>query len=820
MTEKRIARIAVSAATYWTDRPYDYNVPAALAEQVSPGVRVIVPFSRGNRKCEGIVLSVVEESSYGRLKSILSVADSQPILTPAQIKLALWMRERCFCTVYDAVKAILPAGLWFDISSQLRLAEHYDRETAYEAAGKSVQQVRVLDVVFANNGKCERSQVDMAFGDDSPSNAIKELIKKGVLVETSLEKRKVTDKTRDFAYLAVSSEEALAEAAARKRRAPTQAAVLEFLASVGRASVAEIKYFTGCTIQPVKTLEKAGFLVIEAEEVYRHKVSFDGELRPLPELTEAQQAAFDGILSLSKEDAAACALLLGVTGSGKTTVYIHLIDQMLRHGKSSILLVPEIALTPQMLYTFSSHFGEEIAVLHSSLTVAERYDEWKRVKKGEAHVVIGTRSAVFAPVENLGILIMDEEQEDTYKSENAPRYHAREIAKYLCVRAGATLVLGSATPSLESRYAADIGKYHLFTLPGRFNESALPPVSIVDMKRELRRGNNGEISSVLRDEILANLERGEQSILFLNRRGSNKLIACGDCGFTYQCDHCSANMTYHSANDKLMCHYCGSVKRVDARCPTCGGILKYTGAGTQKIEEELAELFPGVEVLRMDTDTVGNVGSHEVLLKRFREEKIPIMIGTQMVTKGLDFENVTLVGVLSADQSLYTGNFRSGERTFSLITQVVGRCGRGSKPGRAVIQTFSPENETIRQAAAQDYHSFYESELSIRHAQNTPPFSEQFVITVTGMIENHVLRCASSIRNDLVSELGNAPGVRIIGPAPYAVVRVNNKFRYRVTLQCREGKQIRKLLADMICHYNTDNAYKGVSVFVDANPTD
>jgi len=820
VTEKRIAKIAVSAATYWTDRPYDYNVPALLADHVQPGVRVIVPFSRGNRKCEGIVLSVVSESPYGKLKSILSVADEMPILTSAQIQLALWMRERCFCTVYDAVKAILPAGLWFDIHSKLRIREGVDRETAYDAAGKSHQQVRVLDVVFANDGSCDRSQVEAAFGESSPSNAIHELIKKEILNEISLEKRKVNDKTRDFAYLAVSADEARAEAAAKKRRAPTQAAVLAFLASVGRASVSEIKYFTGCTVQPVKALEKAGLLSIESEEVYRHKVSFDGELHPLPVLSDAQQKAFDGILSLTDGEDPACALLLGVTGSGKTTVYIHLIDRMLKQGKSSILLVPEIALTPQMLHTFSSHFGEEIAVLHSSLSVAERYDEWKRVKKGEAHVVIGTRSAVFAPVENLGILIIDEEQEDTYKSENAPRYHARDIAKYLCVHSGATLVLGSATPSMESRYAAEIGRYRLFTLPGRFNESSLPPVSIVDMKRELRRGNSGEISSVLRDEIQANLERGEQSILFLNRRGSNKLITCGECGFTYQCENCSANMTYHSANDKLMCHYCGSVKRVDDRCPECGGMLKYTGAGTQKIEEELGELFPDVEVLRMDTDTVGNTGSHEVLLKRFREEKIPIMIGTQMVTKGLDFENVTLVGVLSADQSLYTGNFRSGERTFSLITQVVGRCGRGKKPGRAVIQTFSPENETILQAAAQDYQAFYESELSIRRSQNTPPFSQRFVVTVTGGVESHVLRCAAAIRNDLNDVLGRESGVQVIGPAPYAVVRVNNKFRYRVTLLCRESKQIRRLLADLICHYNTDNAYKGVSVFVDANPTD
>lgn len=820
MSEKRIARIAVSAATYWTDRPYDYLIPEPFADAVKPGVRVMVPFSRGNRKCEGIVLSVVGESEYDKLKSVLSVLDTEPMITSAQLKLALWMRDRCFCTVYDAVKAILPAGLWFDISAQLILTDEFDKELAYEAAGKSKQQMQVLDVLFANHGACERRLVEGVFGDSDPSAAIKALVKKGVIRETSREKRKVTDKTRDFLRLAVSAEDAMSEAMVRKRRAPTQAAILELVATVGRVSVTEAKYFTGCTLQPIKTLEKAGLISIEQEEVYRHKVTYDGELLPIPVLTESQQTAYDGIIDLCQKNEPSCALLHGVTGSGKTTVYIHLIDAVLKQGKSAILLVPEIALTPQMLQTFSSHFGEEIAVLHSSLSIAERYDEWKRVKQGEAHVVIGTRSAVFAPVEKLGIIIIDEEQEDTYKSENAPRYHAREIAKYLCAKSNAVLLLGSATPCLETKYAAECGVYHSFTLPGRFNECALPPVSIVDMKRELRRGNGGEISSFLRDEIQANLERGEQSILFLNRRGTNKLITCGECGFTYQCENCSANMTYHSANGKLMCHYCGSVRKVDSNCPYCGGILKYAGAGTQKIEEELKQLFPDVEMLRMDTDTVGASGSHETLLKRFREEKIPIMIGTQMVTKGLDFENVTLVGVLSADQSLYTGNFRSGERTFSLITQVVGRCGRGDKPGRAVIQTFSPENETIRQAAAQDYQSFYETELEIRRLQNNPPFSRMFELTVSGSTEHHVLKCASAIRNDLLYVLRDVPHARVIGPAPYAVVRVNNKYRYRVTLMCKETKQIRQILAEILCHYNTDNAYKGVSVFADAYPTD
>lgn len=820
MAENCIARIAVSAATYWTDRPYDYNVPSEFAQQVKPGVRVIVPFSRGNRKCEGIVLSLVEESSYGQLKSVVRVLDTEPILTPWQIKLALWMRERCFCTVYDAVKAILPAGLWYDISAKIALNPEFDKEAAYVAAGRSKQQTLVLDVLFANNGQCDQSTIVSAFADTDPANAIRELVKKGVLTQSSREKRKVNDKTRTFLCLAVSSEEAMAAAALKQRRAPVQASLIELVARVGRVSADEAKYFTGCTLQQIRTLEKAGLITLEEEEVYRHKVTYDGELQPLPQLTPEQQTAYDGIISLADSPVPTCSLLLGVTGSGKTTVYIHLIDEMLRRGKTAMLLVPEIALTPQMLRTFSSHFGENIAVLHSSLSIAERYDEWKRVKNGQAKLVIGTRSAVFAPLENLGIIIMDEEQEDTYKSENAPRYHAREIAKYLCARTGASLVLGSATPSLETRFAAQQGRYHLFALHGRYNESALPPVTIVDMKQELRKGNGGEISSVLRNEIELNLERGEQSILFINRRGSSKIIACGECGYTYRCDNCSANMTYHAANGKLMCHYCGSVRSVDDRCPECGGLLKYTGAGTQKIEEELAQLFPGAEVLRMDTDTVGASGSHEELLNRFREEKIPIMIGTQMVTKGLDFENVTLVGVLSADQSLYTGNFRSGERTFSLITQVVGRCGRGDKPGRAVIQTFSPENETILQAASQNYGAFYESELTLRELGNYPPFTDMVELTVTGMTEAHVLRCASAIRDDLKQALQREKDARVIGPAPYAVVKVSNKYRYRVTLLCHMNKQIRNILADILCHYNTEKMYKGVSVFADAYPTE
>jgi len=745
-----IAKIAVSAAVYWLDKPYDYGIPAELAGAVKPGVRVTVPFSRGNRRSEGIVLSTAEESGFENIKNVETVLDAEPVLDEGQIKLALWMHDRFFCTVYDAVKAMLPAGMWFTAEGQ----------------------------------------------------------------------RKVADKYTEFVTLAVAAEDAAEIAKNRRRKAPMQARLLETLSAVGGVSSHELLSFTGASRQSLKALSDAELVRLSVEETFRRPARYEGELLPLPELNESQRAAFDGISAMTERGEAEAALLFGVTGSGKTAIYIRLIDKLLKAGKSSILLVPEIALTPQMLQTFSSHFGDEIAVLHSSLSVGERYDEWKRIRSGEARVVVGTRSAVFAPVRELGLVIIDEEQEDTYKSENTPRYHARDVAKYRCSKSGALLLLGSATPDVESRYAAETGRYGYFVLPDRFNNMELPGVRIVDMKRELRRGNGGDISSVLREEIEANLERGEQSILFLNRRGANKLITCGECGYTYKCPRCSVSLTYHSANRKLMCHYCGYVQNVDAACPECGGRLNYVGTGTQKVEQEIRELFPDAGVLRMDTDTVSRAGSHEALLERFRREKIPIMVGTQMVTKGLNFENVTLVGVISADQSLYAGDYRAGERTFSLITQVVGRSGRGERPGRAVIQTFTPDNETIRQAAAQDYDSFYASEIQLRRLQNTPPFSEILSVTASGQDEAAVLRCAAAVRDMLRDGSRDKSGVIIMGPAPLAVVKVNNRYRYRVNVSCPNGRDMRKLISAIIIKCGTDKEFRGVSVYADNNPPD
>ena len=749
MPDVTIAKIAVSGIPFRLDRPFDYAIPLDMKEKVQPGVRVEVPFTRANRRTEGIVLALAPIGAYEKLKPISEVLDEAPILTQAQIKLALWMHERFFCTVYEAVKAMLPAGLWF------------------------------------KNGK-----------------------------------RRVSDKYVTMAALAVPAEEAAEAAEQKRRRAPQQSELLRTLCAIGRAALPDLREFTGASLQSVRALRDAGLISLEDMPVYRRPEAPEGERQPLPKLNSEQTKAFKGILKLAGGKKASGALLFGVTGSGKTTIYIRLIAEMRRRGKTAILLVPEIALTPQMLRTFSSHFGDDIAVLHSSLSAGERLDEWRRIKNGEAGVVIGTRSAIFAPAEDLGIIIIDEEQEDSYKSENAPRYHARDVAKFRCAQDNALLLLGSATPDVESRWRAEQGSYAYFTLSRRFNEQSMPSVEIVDMKRELRRGNGSSISERLRSEISENLERGEQSILFLNRRGANKLITCVDCGFTYSCPNCSVSLTYHSFSRRLMCHHCGYTQRLDEHCPECGGTLKYVGTGTQKLEEELHELFPDTPVLRMDTDTVAPAGGHDVLLERFQTERIPIMVGTQMVTKGLNFENVTLVGVISADQSLYAGDYRATERTFSLITQVVGRSGRFEKPGRAVIQTFTPENETIRQAARQDYESFYRAEIELRRLQALPPFTELLCITMSGREESLVLGCAAKARDELLDATRSENGVRVLGPAPLSVLRVNNNYRYRVTLCAPPGRGLRRFVADVVARYSSDKQFRGVSVYADTNPSD
>lgn len=815
----KTAKVALAAATFAIDRPYTYRVPDALAEKLVPGMRVLVPFGAGNRPSEGLVLSLADEVPEGRLKEIGTLLDPRPVLTQEGIRLALWMRERFFCTVYAAALTMLPTGLWYVLRESYAIAPGVDRETWEEKTARSPKAKQIMGLLYAAGGQADLDQIKAIPDLKDPRATLRELEKAGLITRQTQAKRKVGDKTEPIARLTMDPAEAMALLAPKQKTSPMGYRVTELLCRLGSASVKELCYFTGASRTTIKSLAKKGVLALEEKEVFRRAVPETGESTPLSTLNDQQQAAYQGLLDLMEEPAPQAALLYGVTGSGKTQVYLRLIQETLARGRTALVLVPEIALTPQLLRIFAAHFGGQIGVLHSSLRAGERYDEWKRIRRGEARVVIGTRSAVFAPLEQLGLVILDEEQEASYKSENNPRYHARDVAKYRCVQSGALLVMGSATPSVETMYSAQTGRCGLFTLKERFNRRALPQVQVVDMKEELRAGNGRAISRPLQQALEDTLVRGEQAILFLNRRGASRMVSCGECGAVPECPRCSVKLTYHSANGRLMCHYCGYSQPLPPACPDCGGKLNFIGVGTQKVQEELEELFPGTPVLRMDTDTVTAARSHEAILEEFRRGKAPFLVGTQMVAKGLDFENVTLVGVVLADQSLFVDDFRAGERTFSLLTQVVGRAGRGEKAGRALIQTFTPEHDVLRFSARQDYDSFYRTEIQLRRLRREPPFRDVFLITASGLNEGAVLRASVQFRQALEGALGQLDQEwQLLGPAPAAVAKINDRYRYRLTLTAQNSRALRQLLAALLRAAHQDRENRGVSLYADLNP--
>ena len=814
-----MVKVAVSAAPYSIDKPYSYLVPESLAAAAVPGVRVMVPFGRGNKESEGLILARVQEPKLPGSKALRQILDPEPVLDKAGIDLALWMRGRYFCTVFEAVKTILPAGLWYGLREIWSLA--MEPETARSAAVGIPGAWQVLDLLEKQGGKADIRVLRDALGDGA-EKPLKAMKKAEILTCETDAKRKIADKSHRMVELAVNTEDAYALTEPKRRSAPARYEVVNFLATAGRTPAAEVSYYTGASSRTLKTMEKAGLIAFSEEEELRVPSLDDVEPGPEIVLNEEQQRAFEEILGRVQAAKPSVTLLHGVTGSGKTQVYLRLVQETLALGKTAMVLVPEIVLTPQMMRKFSSYFGSRVAMLHSSLKMTERYDQWKRIRRGEVDVVLGTRSALFAPLKNLGLIIMDEEQEGSYQSENVPRYDAREVAKYLCVREKAALVFGSATPTVETAWAVEQGSYQKALLRRRYNENALPEVLIADLRQEILNGNPGLISTPLRQELEKNLAAGEQSILFLNRRGSSRMLLCGECGYVPQCPRCSTAMTYHSANGRLMCHYCGHSEPAADTCPECGGWMKHVGAGTQKVEEELRELFPEAGILRMDADTTA--GGHEEILQTFERERVPILLGTQMVAKGLDFENVTLVGVLSADISLYVDNYRAAERTFSLLTQVVGRAGRGGKTGRAVIQTYTPGNDVIRCAARQDYDAFYESEIRMRRLRRYPPFADLFTVTVSGTEEGRVLRAAVSVRETL-RQLCRRPELaagepEVLGPAPAPVVKVNNRFRYRCTLVGKNDKATREMLAWLQKDFAKDSANRGMNLFVDHNAAD
>ena len=813
-----VAKIAVSAAVYAIDKPYSYRVPPEMT--VQPGMRVTVPFGAGNRRSEGVVLSV-EEGDEARLKWIDQVLDETPVLDETLIRAAAFVRERYFCTFYDAIRAMLPAGLWFHAVEHIEMAPDRDWRGAIK---RQPVAVCVMERLEELGGGADYPFLRRQFEDeDALQAALRYLAGKKLVSTRSDLLRRVGDKTERVAGLTQPAEEAMEYAERKRRTAPMQYAALRLLCTVGRASTKEICYFTGCNMATLRRLEKLGYLAFSEEETLRRVDIRPAAAGPLV-LSEEQQAAWEGLRAQWAEERPGAALLYGVTGSGKTAVYLKLIAHCLSQGRTALLLVPEISLTPQLMSLVAAHFGDQAAVLHSALRVGERYDEWKRIRSGAARVVVGTRSAVFAPLKDLGLLIVDEEQEHTYKSENTPRYHAREVALFRGLRERALVVLGSATPSVESMYHARQADYRLYRLQSRYNGRDLPQVRIVDMKEELRAGNATAISAPLEAGIRDNLRNGRQTILFLNRRGASRCVVCVECGAAPQCPRCSVHLTYHAANQRLMCHYCGHSEPLPSRCPVCGGHLKPIGTGTQKVVEELAALLPDTPVLRMDADTVGAVNSHEKLLAKFESERIPLLVGTQMVAKGLDFENVTLVGVLDADLSLYVDNYRAAETTFSMITQVVGRAGRGASSGTALVQTMTPENAVILLAARQDYDRFYQMETELRRLRGCPPFQDLFVVTFTGAFEDRVAAGARRFR-ELLWQMCRLEAYRdwkiqVLGPAPAAVVKVNNRYRYRLTLSCTNTRQVRRLIAYLLQIFMKDGQSRGVTAFADVNPYD
>ena len=780
-----VAKLAVQAATYAIDKAYDYLLPDELSGRV--GCRVLVSFGRGNRLSEGVILSLHQEVSAKPLKAVRSLLDDEPVVTEKELRLALWMSRRYFCTFYDALRTILPAAVWYryrEIWSMRQPVLMPDAPEREQAVARLLQ-----DGPLAEDKLCQ------ALGDDIPP-LLRRMEKAGTLTHTTEQQKKVRDKVVAFASLCVPAEQA-ADLAGRssKRRE-----VVSFLARNGETALHDLRYFTGAAKKTVDDLCRLGAVSLREQEEYRISEKQYAVKATDIILNDEQQRVCDALLAQIDRGEAGVTLLLGVTGSGKTMVYIRLAQLLLERGKSVMILVPEIALTPQMMARFTAYFGDRVALLHSGLRMTERYDQYKRIRRGEARIVLGTRSAVFAPLAELGLIVMDEEQEGSYESENAPCYHARDVAKYRCAQEGARLLLGSATPTVETAWHAERGDYGLLELRQRFNRQALPRVIVADLRHELRQGRSTVISQPLYDELQKNMAAGEQSILFLNRRGSSRQLLCPQCSYVPECPRCSVYLTYHSANDRLMCHYCGFSQPAPERCPDCGGALKHIGFGTQRVEEELHELFPDTEVLRMDADTVS--AGHEALLRQFEERRVPILLGTQMVAKGLDFENVTLVGVLSADLSLYVDHYRAAERTFNLLTQVVGRAGRGAKKGRAVIQTYTPENDVIQAAAAQDYERFYRSEIQLRRLRRDPPFADQFIITVSGGEEDTVRRAVGLLRSGLDAAVKKPPyddmGLELIGPAPAPVVRVNGSYRYRLLLLGENNAQVRGLLSSFM----------------------
>ncbi len=807
-----LARIAVENTVYHFDKLFTYLVPEELYKTVRPGVRVTVPFGAGSRERVGMVFDLDGQEGEG-IKTVLSVLDREPALDREGLGLALWMKNRYYCTLFEAVKLMIPAGLHFRLKDSYVLSAgftDFDREN-YD--GLSWQIIMAL----RSHGRAmPMEKLSAALGITRDCPEFKALQAGGVVCRVNLAMNRVKDAVSKMVRPIPGFD---------GRLTPRQREVYGVLCDVGEVSEKELCYFTGASPAVVKALCEKGAAEVFQYEIYRRPEALaaeedhddlilsESQQKALEELTEEYENAREG---------SRCALLYGVTGSGKTSVYLKLIDHVLAKGRGVIVMVPEISLTPQTLRRFQSRFGDQVAVFHSGLSLGERMDEWRRVRQGRARIAVGTRSAVFAPVQKLGLIVIDEEQEHTYKSEASPRYDAREVARYRCARSDAFCLLSSATPSVETFHMAREGRFRFHKLEDRFGRAVMPEVQLVDMNWEDHPGSEHAVGMALGEALIENFRRGKQSIVLLNRRGYHTFASCRSCREVVSCPNCSISLTYHTANRRFMCHYCGYSAPLMKKCPSCGSEgLAFRGLGTQKAEEQLRELLPKARILRMDTDSMSGRYSLERSLQEFARGEYDVMVGTQMVAKGLDFENVTLVGVISADQTLYSDDFRSGERTFDLLTQVVGRAGRGRLPGRAVIQTFAPENPVLGLAAKQDYFGFAERELAYRKAMLYPPFVDLLVIGFVGGDEKLTRRSAERFLQELEGlargEYAGLP-LRVLRPSPAAIARVSGKYRYKLIIKCQNGPRFREMIARLLTAFAGLREFRQVTVYADPNP--
>lgn len=806
------ASLAVENTTYRFDTPFTYIVPAELEDILKPGMRVTVPFGAGNRTRVAMVLGIdTQADNTEKLKTIISTLDNEPLLTEEMLSLAVWMKGRYYCTLYDAIKPMIPVGISYKIVNKYRISaafKDYDREL-FDDLGWQL----LMTLTSAKQGMTG-AQLSQSLGIDEKSPALLDLIEKGIVIRENAASRNLKDATSRMICAVPDFSGKLS---------PKQQEAYDTLCDVGEVSVKELSYFTGVSTAVIKALSDKGAAEIFEVERFRRPKTQEIRESSLPRvLSPEQEKVANSIIRECDSPKAAVALLYGVTGSGKTAVFMHVIRHVIERGQGVIVTVPEISLTPQTLAVFTAAFGDTVAVFHSGLSVGERMDEWKRVRSGQAKIVVGTRSAVFAPVQNLGLIVMDEEQESTYKSESNPRYHAREIAKYRVNYHNAYCLLCSATPSLESYYMTKSGKYHYHALHSRYGDAAVPDVQLVDMNNEDVYRDKPLISMSLARAVSENLAEGRQSILLLNRRGYHTYAVCKSCKTVVTCPNCSISLTYHSANNRMMCHYCGYSGPARITCKACGSSdIMFSGGGTQKAEDQLSEAFPEARILRVDTDTTANKYALEKKLAAFAAGDYDIMVGTQMVAKGLDFENVTLVGVLSADQSLYSDDYRSNERTFDLLTQVVGRAGRGRFSGKALIQTYVPENTYLHLAARQDYESFFETEIRFRKAMLYPPFSDILQVGFVGEKDAAVRDAAEFFSKALCGTLANEHPtlpVRILRPSSASVSRVGGKYRYKIIIKYKNSKEFREVIAEQLRAFSTEKRFASVTAYADPNP--